>query len=131
MVADHLHAGNRRSFVVAGAMVAFLNATFAISPEFSLGGGTGTFFGGTAAYAVTDWLSISGNVGHQEVDAAPAGYTYEDIGATASYKGFSLDARYVNSDIGKVNCAAFWMGTKNACGGGFIGTLTYTVTIAP
>jgi uncharacterized protein (TIGR02001 family) len=108
-----------------------LTGTVAVSPEFSLGGGTGVFYGGTAAYTLTDWLSISGNVGHQEVDLAPSGYTYEDIGATATWKSLSLDARYVNNDIGKVNCAAFWMGTKNACGSGFIATLTYTATLAP
>jgi uncharacterized protein (TIGR02001 family) len=108
-----------------------LTGTFAISPQFSLGGGQGTFFGGTAVYTIVDWLSVSTNIGHQDVDAAPAGYTYEDIGATATWKAFSLDARYVNNDIGKKNCANFWMGTKNACGSGFIATLTYTATLAP
>jgi uncharacterized protein (TIGR02001 family) len=108
-----------------------LDAVYAVSPEFSLGGGTGNYVEGQAVFTVTDWLTVSGNVGHQWVELAPSDYTHADIGATASYKGFSLDARYVTTDIGKVNCLGFWMGTKNACAGGFVGTLTYTATLFP
>jgi len=97
------------------------------SPTFSLGGGTGWYASGTATYAVVDWLSLSGTVGHQWVNAAPSDYTHFDLGGTATWHSWSLDARYVSTDIGKVNCAAFWMATPNACSGGFVATLNYNI----
>jgi uncharacterized protein (TIGR02001 family) len=108
-----------------------LDAVWAISPEFTLGSGTGNYLEGQAAFTVTDWLTVSANVGHQWVQLAPSDYTHADFGATASWHGFALDARYVTTDIGNANCAAFWMGTKNACSGGFVGTLTYNIALLP
>jgi uncharacterized protein (TIGR02001 family) len=108
-----------------------LTGTFAWSPEFSLGGGDGEYLEGTASYAVNDWLSISGNVGHQWVAAAPSDYTHWDVGATASWHNFALDARYVDTDIGAGACAGFWMGTPHACSGGFVGTITYNIQNFP
>jgi uncharacterized protein (TIGR02001 family) len=104
-----------------------LTVTGANSPEWSLSGGTAWYVEGTAAYVATDWLSFSGNLGHQWVDAAPSDYTHYDIGATATYKSFTLDVRYVGTDIPKASCAAFWMGTPNACEGGGVVTLTYNI----
>ena len=108
-----------------------LDAVYAVSPEFSLGGGMGNYVEGQAILTLADWLTVSVNVGHQWVELAPSDYTHADVGATASWNGFALDARYVTSDIGKVNCAAFWMGTKNACAGGFVATLTYNIALLP
>src|SRR4051812_38220654 len=75
-----------------------LTGSYAWSPTFSLGGGEGNATWGTAAYVINDWLSVSGNIGHQWVEAAAAAgsrdYTYGDIGFTGTYKGFSLDLRY-------------------------------------
>ena len=104
-----------------------LTATGAMSPQFSLGGGDGWYVSGLAAYAVTDWLTFSGTVGHQWVDKAPSDYTHYDIGATAVWRSWSLDARYVATDIGKTNCTNFWMATPNACSGGFVATLNYNI----
>jgi uncharacterized protein (TIGR02001 family) len=104
-----------------------LTATGSNSPEWSLSGGTAWYAEGTAAWAVDDWLTISGNVGHQWVHAAPSDYTHYDIGATAVWRSFSLDVRYVGNDIGKVNCAAYWMPTKDACSGGAVVTLNYNI----
>jgi uncharacterized protein (TIGR02001 family) len=104
-----------------------LTATGSNSPEWSLSGGTAWYAEGTAAYAVDDWLTISGNVGHQWVHAAPSDYTHYDIGATAVWKSFSLDVRYIGNDIGKTNCAAYWMPTKNACDDTVVATLTYNI----
>jgi uncharacterized protein (TIGR02001 family) len=104
-----------------------LTLTGANSPEWSLSGGTGWYVEGTAAYAVTDWLSFSGNLGHQWVAAAPSDYTHYDIGATATWKSWTLDARYVGTDISKADCSAFWMSTPNACEGGFVATLTFNI----
>ncbi|HET7086300.1 MAG TPA: TorF family putative porin [Rhizomicrobium sp.] len=113
---------------------ATFTATYAWSPEFSLGGGPGHYLAGLASYTINDWLSISGNVGHQWVRAAAANgsrdYTYADIGATASYKGFALDLRYSGTDLGR-NACGFYMGTNHACAGNFIATLTYNITLLP
>jgi uncharacterized protein (TIGR02001 family) len=107
-----------------------LDAVYAISPQFSLGGGVGNYIEAQAAYTVTDWLSVSANVGHQWVNAAPSDYTHADVGGTATWKQFSLDARYVSTNLSKANCG-FYMGTKNACSGGFMATLTYNFTLLP
>jgi uncharacterized protein (TIGR02001 family) len=102
-------------------------ATGANSPEWSLKGGTGWYAEGTATYTLTDWLSISGNLGHQWVQRAPSDYTHWDIGLTATWKSFTLDARYVGNDISKSNCA-FWIGTgPHSCQDGFVATLTYNI----
>jgi uncharacterized protein (TIGR02001 family) len=104
-----------------------LTATGTNSPQWSLHGGTGWYASGLASYAVLDWLSLSGTVGHQWVEAAPSDYTHFDVGATAVYKGFSLDVRYVGTDIGAANCG-FWIGSGAAsCGGGPVVTLTYNI----
>ena len=105
-----------------------LDAVYAISPQFSLGGGTGNYIEGQAVLTITDWLTISTNIGHQWVDAALSDYTHSDVGATATWQGFSLDARYVGTTLNKVTCA-WYMGTKNACTGGFVATLSYTLPI--
>ena len=112
-----------------------LQATYAWSPEFSLGGGPGHYLAGMASFTILDWLSVSTNVGHQWVRAANASvgsrdYTYYDIGATATYKSFALDVRYGGTDLGTIPCG-FYMGTKSACVGDVIVTLTYNVTLLP
>jgi uncharacterized protein (TIGR02001 family) len=105
-----------------------LDAVYAVSPEFSLGGGVGNYIEGQAILTLTDWLTVSTNIGHQWVELAPTDYTHEDVGATATWNGFSLDARYVNTSLNKIDCT-FYMGTKNACSGGFVATLSYTVPL--
>jgi uncharacterized protein (TIGR02001 family) len=103
-----------------------LTATGAVSPEFTLGGGTGGYIEGTASYPLLDWLSISGNVGHQWVDAAPSDYTHFDLGLTATWRHWSLDVRANGTDLNKSNCG-FYMVTSNACTTGVVATLTYAV----
>ena len=111
-----------------------LTGTWAYSPTFSLGGGTGNYLAGLASYTINDWLSISGNVGHQWVQNAKYNgsrdYTYADIGVTASYKGFALDLRYSGTDLNTASCG-FYMGTTHACAGDVIATLTYNVSLFP
>ena len=108
-----------------------VTATGAWSPEWSLGGGNGYYVEGTASYAATDWLSVSGNVGHQWVDAASSfgstDYTHWDLGATATYKNWVLDVRYIDTSLSKPECGAFWMPTKDACEATVVGTLTYNI----
>jgi uncharacterized protein (TIGR02001 family) len=104
-----------------------LTLTGANSPEWSLHGGTGWYLEGSASYALTDWLSASANVGHQWVQRAPRDYTHWDVGFTATYKGFSLDARYVGNDISTAECG-FWMTSgPKACDHGFVATITYNI----
>jgi uncharacterized protein (TIGR02001 family) len=103
-----------------------LTATGANSPEWSLKGGTGWYLAGTAAYVINDWLSVSGNLGHQWVAAAPNDYTHYDIGATATYKSFTLDVRYVGNDIPKAD-AGFWMGQPKSIDDGVVATLTFNI----
>ena len=105
-----------------------LDAVYAVSPQFSLGGGVGNYVEGQAILTLTDWLTVSTNIGHQWVELAPTDYTHSDVGATATWNGFSLDARYVSTTLNKVDCG-FYMGTKNACTGGFVATLSYTVPL--
>ncbi|GAA0545521.1 TorF family putative porin [Rhizomicrobium palustre] len=105
-----------------------LTATGAYSPTWSLNGGTGWYGAGTAAYALTDWLSISGTVGHQWVEKAPTDYTHYDFGATFTYKSWTLDVRYVGNDIKSADCTAFWMATKNACDDTVKANLTYNIS---
>lgn len=105
-----------------------LTATGAYSPEWSLGAKTGWYGAGTAAYALTDYLSISGTVGHQWVELAPKDYTHYDFGATFTFKSWTLDVRYVGNDISKADCSSFWMGgTKNACDDTVKANLTFNI----
>ena len=114
-----------------------LTGTWAWSPNFPFNGGTGNFFSGTGSYTVLDWLSVSGNIGHQWAAGAKTAmppsrdYTYFDIGATATYKAFNFDLRYSGTDLGGVQCASFWMATKNACTPTVVATVTYNVNLLP
>lgn len=130
--ADYFELINQ--FTKAVGPVSF-TATWAWSPEFSLGGGDAHYLAGLASYAINDWLSISGNVGHQWVEAAKSfgsrDYTYADIGVTASYKGFALDLRYSGTDLSSLQCSNFYMGTTHACAGDVIATLTYNISLLP
>lgn len=112
------HSFDKLTLIVTGAW----------SPEWSLSGGTGGYVSGNASYAVLDWLSISGTVGHQWVEKAPSDYTHWDIGATATWKSWVLDVRYIGNDIGSGSCAAFWMATPNACDDTVMATLTFNIS---
>jgi uncharacterized protein (TIGR02001 family) len=114
-----------------GAVTTTVTGTW--SPQFTLGSGDGFYVAGNASWAVTDWLAISGTVGHQWIELAPgSGYTHWDIGATATWKNLVFDARYVDTDIGTGACVGFYMpGFHNNCGGGFVGTVTYNIPNFP
>ena len=108
--------------------------TYAWSPSFAFRTGEGNYLAGNLGYTITDWLSVSGNVGHQWVASARASgsrdYTYGDIGFTGTYKGFALDLRYSGTDLSASQCA-FYMTTRHACSGNVIATLTYNVSLLP
>jgi uncharacterized protein (TIGR02001 family) len=104
-----------------------LTATGAVSPEWSLKGGTAWYAAGTASYALTDWLSASGTVGHQWVERAPSDYTHWDIGLTATWKSWTLDVRYVGNDISAAD-AGFWMTAPKATNDTVKANLTYNIS---
>jgi uncharacterized protein (TIGR02001 family) len=124
-----------------------ITGTSAWSPDFFAQTGTGWYVEGTASWAVTDWLSLSGNVGHQWVsridnvsedigdetpDIVKSGfpYTHWDLGATATYKNFALDVRYIDTSINSTSCALF-VGKADLCGATVVGTLTYNISPFP
>ncbi|MCX7280094.1 MAG: TorF family putative porin [Alphaproteobacteria bacterium] len=112
-----------------------LQASYAWSNNLAFDGGEGNALYGNVTYTLLDWLSISGNLGHQWAENArlvgSRDYTYGDIGATATYKGFALDVRYSGTDLGTAQCGAFYMATRHACSGGVVATLTYNFTLLP
>jgi uncharacterized protein (TIGR02001 family) len=107
-----------------------LTATGAVSPEFSLGGGTGGYISGTASYPINDWLSISGTVGHQWVQNAPTDYTHFDLGLSATYRHFVLDVRANGTDLNSAGCAFYMpssLANNSICTTGVVATLTYNI----
>jgi uncharacterized protein (TIGR02001 family) len=105
-----------------------VTATGANSPQWSLGGGVSWYGSGGVSYAVTDWMSLVGTVGYQYVKKAPDSYAHWDLGTVLTWKNFSLDMRYVDTNISKADCAGFWMATPHACNAGFVANLTYNIT---
>lgn len=111
-----------------------VTGTVAVSPAYFGETGTGVWIGGTASYAINDWVSVSGNVGHQwvnELDNVGTGfpYTHWDLGATATWNNFSFDVRYIDTDISKSTCEGFNGPKNNWCGPTVVGTITYNFTI--
>lgn len=111
-----------------------LTGTAAISPAYFGETGTGVWIGGNASYVLNDWISISGNVGHQwvnELDGRGYGfpYTHWDLGATATWNGLSFDVRYIDTSISKSTCEGFNGPKNNWCGPTVVGTITYNFTI--
>jgi len=110
-------------------------ATWAWSPNLPFDGGTGNYLALNLTYPINDWLSISGNFGHQWAQQAKyvgsSDYNHGDLGVTATYQGFSLDVRYTGTDLTASGCRNFYMATRNACAGGVVGTLSYTVSLLP
>jgi uncharacterized protein (TIGR02001 family) len=112
-----------------------LQGSYAWSNNLAFDGGEGNALYGNVTYTILDWLSISGNLGHQWAEkarlAGSRDYTYGDFGATATWKGLALDVRYSGTDLGTAQCGAFYMATRHACSGGVVATLTYNFTLLP
>ena len=73
------------------------------SPAYTYDAGRATDVGGSLAYSVRPWLKASVNAGRLQVERGQD-RTYGDIGATASWKRWSLDLRYVATNLEKARC---------------------------
>ena len=77
----------------------------------------------TAAYALTDWLSVSGHLGRWWI-ARGEDRDHYDVGATTRWRHFSLDFRYGGTDLPVARCYyTQW------CAPGPSVTLTYGVVL--
>lgn len=135
----HTNGGKAGSFVegIVQLTHAFgpvtVTGTGAFSPEWSAVGGTAAYGSATVAYTLTDWLSLSSNVGYQWADKvvdykgkSGANYVHYDIGATATWKAFSLDVRYVDTTLSKAQ-ATSWTAIDKGAAGGFTALITYNI----
>jgi uncharacterized protein (TIGR02001 family) len=113
-----------------------LAGTVAWSPNWFSESGTAWWLNANIAYALNEWLSLSGNLGRQSAhdfnSTTGAGYPYYvwDAGVTATWKQFALDLRYADTDLAKTECAVLnGEGNGSWCGATIIGTLTYNFTL--
>lgn len=98
-----------------------VSGELAYSPDFFAGTGDAWALTGGATYPVMDTflfftggLTASAHVGHQWLDLG-TDYVYYDIGATAAWEQFSVDLRWIDTDLHKSEC----FGTDN-CEGGIV-----------
>ncbi len=100
-----------------------LGANVYYSPNFLNTGADGTYASGTAKFtAPSTWFGssgiggyLSGEYGHQYLGTSDAfyansnyrGYNTWNVGIGATYKVFTLDLRYYDTDFGKGNCNSF------------------------
>ena len=137
------------------------------SPSVLNTGAEGVFFGGTAKYTFAAWSNgvapyISGEVGRWELGTSDRfyglpgtvfanGIPYKDyttwnVGVGATWKVFTLDLRYIDTDLNKGDCNAFTSdhtasGTTNVtainpagvgskwCGSTFVARLSADLTV--
>lgn len=71
----------------------------ALAPTYFGDAGMGWYVEAGVAFPIVEWLSISGNVGYQDVEDLGE-YTTWNAGLTASWEIIDFDARYVDTDIG-------------------------------
>lgn len=91
------------------------------SPEFFGKTGDAWWVAGNVSYAATDWMSISGNLGHQWIDLG-TDYTHWDLGATFTWEQFALDVRYVDTSLSVAKCAG-----SHICDATAVATLTWNI----
>jgi uncharacterized protein (TIGR02001 family) len=143
-------------YVAVGAYVAY-------TPSYLHTGAEGTYYSGNAKFtAPSTWLPgglgmyVSGEVGRQELGSADAytafvpglgnvftagfdlpSYTTWNAGLGFTWKAFTLDLRYSDTDLSEANCFtitgdpnAFATGRSNWCGSTFIAKLSVDTTLA-
>jgi uncharacterized protein (TIGR02001 family) len=140
-------------------------ATFAVTDSFSLGaniyytdsytntGAEGLYYSGTAKYTFPAFANglgmyVSGEVGAQELGTTDAfyglvrlpDYTTWNAGLGFTYKAFTLDLRYSDTDLSKADCYAITgdftaypdangIGQSKWCGATFVAKLSVDLTL--
>jgi uncharacterized protein (TIGR02001 family) len=100
------------------------------SPDYFGETGNGEYVSGSVSYQFTPWLSASGDLGEQWVarfdGVSHSGLPYAnwDLGVTASWRKFSLDLRYEDTGLSRVQCL-LTQGGSNWCAAGIVATLAY------
>jgi uncharacterized protein (TIGR02001 family) len=136
---DHNRAGGAPRYSYSEGLVQLshtfgdltITGTGSWSPDYFGETGTAYYAGGTASYAIFDWLSVSGTYGHQWVNHTLPAYSYWDFGATLTYRSLAFDVRYVDTDHSAASCVAYTAGKPSWCNSGFIATLTYNMDPFP
>lgn len=111
---------------------AVVSGELAWSPDYFFESGDSVWLKGGVSVPITDKfifmdaLSVSGNIAHQWIDengtfGAPD-YTTWDVGASIGWGIFTIDLRYVDTDISRSRC--FVPPNDEFCEGGFVGTLS-------
>jgi uncharacterized protein (TIGR02001 family) len=133
----------RPSYVVSSKLTLGLNVYYA--PDYIRSGAWENYISGTAKYAITDALSISGEIGRQlygttnatpEIPAiALPDYTYWNFGFSYKYDFVTVDIRFHNNTLSKQRCFLI-TGTgdpvsgSNGCGSAVIGTISLDSTLS-
>jgi uncharacterized protein (TIGR02001 family) len=138
-------------------------ATYTVNDQFSFGGSVfwspsvlnsgadGTYLAGTAKYNLPNVLPhdigwfVSADLGHWWLGTSDAfygsipykSYTNWDLGVAFTYKQFTLDLRYFDTNLNKSDCNVFTSdqtasaaGLSNWCGAAFIAKLSVDLTSA-
>jgi hypothetical protein len=138
-------------------------ATYTVNDQFSFGGSVfwspsvlnsgadGTYIAATAKYNLPNVLPhdigwfVSGDVGHWFLGTSDAfygnvpykSYTNWDLGLALTWKQFTLDLRYYDTNLNKSDCNVFTSdqtasaaGLSNWCGAAFIAKLSVDLTSA-
>jgi uncharacterized protein (TIGR02001 family) len=131
-----------------------VGASVNYSPSWLNEGADGTWLAGTAKYTLPgEWIptvlpkgtgaSLSADVGHYWFGRTNSfynniqlpDYTAWDLGATFTYKVFSLDFRWYDSDISRANCNTLTSdhtetnGLSNWCGNAFVVKAAFDLTV--
>lgn len=97
------------------------------SPEYFFETGEALAVAGGVDVPLSDKFTLNGHVGHQSIDDnigfGTPDWIYYDIGVTAELGRFTLDVRYVNTNLSDAEC---FSGT-NLCEGGVVGTISLTL----
>lgn len=110
--------------------VASVNGELAWSPDYFFESGDAVSLKGGVAVPIMDKflfmdaLSASANIGYQWIDDnatfGTPDYLYYDFGATVEWEIFSIDVRWVDTDLDKLEC----FGGTDLCEGGIVVSLT-------
>ncbi|HEY0299801.1 MAG TPA: hypothetical protein VGC36_00595, partial [Rhizomicrobium sp.] len=97
-----------------------LGAKTMIEPRPDSHGGWLGSVGGSASYAITDWLKASAHAGHQWVERRPES-NFGDIGLTATWRvQWLFDLRFYATDIAVADCYG-----RNWCKPAVVAKVTY------